>query len=146
MEDAMLPFEERLLASKARQRFGLASPRLSGRKTLMLLDKVIGRELPRNAGWVEQLKRGAPPEPTERAMLEAAIQMDLITPEQAEALVEKGKTLGEWLVEQEKGVAVEPRKAKQRILDALAVLVLLLFSLAVLVGFGWIVLRVLRSL
>jgi hypothetical protein len=97
MEDAMLPFEERLLASKARQRFGLASPRLSGRKTLMLLDKVIGRELPRNAGWVEQLKRGTPPEPTERAMLEAAIQMDLITPEQAEALVEKGKTLGEWL-------------------------------------------------
>lgn len=29
-------------------------------------------------------------------MIEAAIQLDLITPEQAEALVEKGK---EWLVE-----------------------------------------------
>jgi len=28
-------------------------------------------------------------------MIEAAIQMDLITPEQAEVLVEKGKTLRE---------------------------------------------------
>jgi hypothetical protein len=142
----VLSFEEGLLASKARQRSGLASPQLSGRKTLMILDGVIGRELPRNTGGVEQAKRGAPPGPTEHAMLEAAIQMDLITPEQAEALVEKGKTLGEWLVEQEAGVAIEPRKAKQRILDALGVLALLLLNLAVLAGFSWIVLRVLRSL
>jgi uncharacterized membrane protein len=49
-------------------------------------------------------------------------------------------------VEQDKSVAVEPRKAKQRIVDALGMLALLLFSLAVLVGFGWITLRVLKSL
>jgi hypothetical protein len=79
-------------------------------------------------------------------MMEAAIQLDLITPEQAAALIERGKTLAEWLVEQDKSVAVEPRKAKQRIVDALGMLALLLFSLAVLVGFGWITLRVLKSL
>jgi hypothetical protein len=65
-------------------------------------------------------------------------------PEQAAALIERGKTLAEWLVEQDKSVAVEPRKAKQRIVDALGMLALL--SLAVLVGFGWITLRVLKSL
>jgi hypothetical protein len=79
-------------------------------------------------------------------MMEAAIQLDLITPEQAAALIERGKTLAGWLVEQDKSVAVEPRKAKQRIVDALGMLALLLFSLAVLVGFGWITLRVLKSL
>ena len=72
--------------------------------------------------------------------------MDLITPEQAEALVEKGKTLGEWLVEKEKGKAVEARNVEQRMLDALAVLALLLFNLVVWMGFGWIVLRIVRSL
>jgi hypothetical protein len=121
---------------------------------LMLLDGVIGRERPgigtvpnnRIAGWVEEAKRCASPGPTEHAMMEAAIQLDLITPEQAAALIERGKTLAEWLVEQDKSVAVEPRKAKQRIVDALGMLALLLFSLAVLVGFGWITLRVLKSL
>ena len=142
----ILSFEEGLLASKARQRLGLARPRLSGRRTLMLLDGVIGRELPKDAGWLDQLERGAPPGPTEHAMLEAAIQMDLITPEQAEALVEKGKTVGEWLVEQEQGEAGKARKVKLRMLDALGVLALFLFNFAVLVGLGWIVLRVLRSL
>jgi hypothetical protein len=150
----ILSFEEGLLASKARQRLGLASPQLSGRKTFMLLDGVMGREPPRigtvpntrNAGWVEQARRGAPPGPTEHAMLEAAIQMDLITLEQAEALVEKGKTVGEWLVEQEKGEAGKARKVKLRMLDPLVVFVLLLFNFAVLVGFGWMVLRVLRAL
>jgi hypothetical protein len=110
----------------------------------MLLDGVIGRELPKDAGWLDQLERGAPPGPTEHAMLEAAIQMDLITPEQAEALVEKGKTVGEWLVEQ--GEAGKAGKVKLRMLDALGVLALFLFNFAVLVGLGWIVLRVLRSL
>jgi hypothetical protein len=170
----VLSFEEGLLASKGRKRFGLElAPHsmvnnayiafdglqkahlttipTAGRKTLTLLDGVIGRERPmigavpnnRDAGWA---KRGAPPGPTEHAMMEAAIQLDLITPEQAAALIERGKTLAEWLVEQDKSVAVEPRKAKQRIVDALGMLALLLFSLAVLVGFGWITLRVLKSL
>ena len=133
---------------------GSRAPDWSGRKTLMLLDGVIGRERPgigtvpnnRIAGWVEEAKRCASPAPTEHAMMEAAIQLDLITPEQAAALIERGKTLAEWLVEQDKSVAVEPRKAKQRIVDALGMLALLLFSLAVLVGFGWITLRVLKSL
>jgi hypothetical protein len=49
-------------------------------------------------------------------------------------------------VEQEKNEAGEPRRAKQRMLDALGVLALILFNLVVLVGLGWIVLRVLRSL
>ena len=79
-------------------------------------------------------------------MLEAAIQLDLITPEQAAALVEKGKTLGEWLVEQEDGKAGKAKDARQRRLDALGVLALLLFNLVVLVGIGWIVLRIVRLL
>jgi hypothetical protein len=80
-------------------------------------------------------------------MIEAAIQLDLITPEQAEALVEKGKTLGEWLVEQEKGEAGEPREGKQKKrMDRLWLFALLLVNLVVWAGFGWIVLRVLRSL
>jgi hypothetical protein len=120
----------------------------------MLLDGVIGRErssigkVPSNriAGWVEQAERSAPLGPTDHAMMEAAIQLDLITLEQAEALAKKGETVGEWLVEQEKGEAGKGRKVKEKILDALGVLALLLFNLAVLVGFGWIVLRVLRSL
>lgn len=144
---SVLTFEEGLQASKARKR-----PKLT--LVARSMDGVIGRELPRIGTIADRRKPGSPlqadsgasPSPAEHAMLEAAIQLDLITPEQAAALINKNKTLGEWLVEQEKGVAVEPRKAKQRILDALAVLVLLLFSLAVLVGFGWIVLRVLRSL
>ena len=150
----VLSFEEGLLASRARQRLRLASARLSGPKTLMLQDMVIGRERPRRgtvpsnriAPCVEEAKRGAPLEPIEHAKIEAAIQLDLITLDQAAELIEKGKTVGEWLVEQDKSVTVEPRKAKQRILDGLVVLALLLFNLAVLVGFGWIVLRVLRSL
>ncbi len=96
----------------------------AARKTLMLLDGVIGREqsaigtVPnkRKPGWssVEQANSAAPPSPAEHAMIEAAIQLDLITSEQAEALVEKGKTLGEWLVEQKKVEAGEAREAKQK--------------------------------
>jgi hypothetical protein len=147
----VLSFEEGCLASRARQRLRLASPRLSGPKTLMLQDVVIGREQPtvpgnRIAPCVEEAKGGAPLEPVEHAKMEAAIQLDLITPEQAAALIERGKTVGEWLVEHDKSVTVERRKARQRILDRLAVLALLLFNLIVLAGFGWIVLRVLRSL
>ena len=101
--NTVLSFEEGFLAAKARQRLRLASPLPAGRKTPMLRVGVIGRErssigiVPSNriAGWVEQAERSAPLGPTEHAMMEAAIQLDLITPEQAEALVEKGKTLRE---------------------------------------------------
>jgi hypothetical protein len=170
----VLSVEEGLLASKGRKRFGLAlaphsmvtnayiafdglqkahltSIPTAGRKTLTLLDGVTGRDRPmigavpnnRDDGWA---KRDAPPGPTEHAMMEAAIQLDLITPEQAEALVEKGKTLGEWLLEQEKGEAGKAKKVKLRMLDGLGLLALLLLNFAVLVGFGWIVLRAVRSL
>jgi hypothetical protein len=126
----------------------------AGRKSWPLFDGLIGRDPPqigtieykRKPGSVELANNVAPLTPTEHAMIEAAIQMDLITPEQAEALVEKGKTLGEWLVEQEKGKAVEARNVKQSMLDALGLLALLLFNLVVLVGFGWIVLRIVRWL
>ena len=40
----------------------------------------------------------------------------------------------------------EPRVGKQTMLDRLGVLVLILFNVAVLVSFGFIILRVLRSL
>jgi hypothetical protein len=40
----------------------------------------------------------------------------------------------------------EPRVGKQTMLDRLGLLALVLFNLAALVGFGWIVLRALRSL
>jgi hypothetical protein len=71
---------------------------------------------------------------------------DLITPEQAKALVEKGKTLGEWLMEQEKGKAGETRKVGQTMLDRMGLLALLLFNFAMLAGIGWIVFRIARSL
>jgi hypothetical protein len=74
-----------------------------------------------------------------------AIQMDLITPEQASALVEKGKTLREWTMGQ--GVEVrEPREGKQTMPDRFGFFALVLLNLVVVAGFGWFVLRVLRSL
>ena len=80
-------------------------------------------------------------------MIEAAIQLDLITPEQAEVLVEKGKTLNAWIMEQKSVELSEPREGKQiRKLDWLWLVTLLLFNLVVWAGFGWIVLRVLKSL
>jgi hypothetical protein len=79
-------------------------------------------------------------------MIEAAIQLDLITPEQAKALVEMGKTLGEWPMEQEKGKAGETRKVGQTMLDRMGLLALLIFNFAVLAGIGWIVFRIVRSL
>jgi len=67
--------------------------------SLALLDGVIGRQqsaigmVPnrRKPGLssVERATSAAPPRPAEHAMIEAAIQLDLITPEQAEALVHK---------------------------------------------------------
>jgi hypothetical protein len=118
------------------------------------MDGVIGRELPRIGTIADSRKPGPPlpadsgasPSPAEHAMLEAAIQLDLITPEQAAALVEKGATLGEWLVEHEDGKAGKAKDARQRMLDALGVLALILFNLVVLAGVGWIVLRVVRLL
>ena len=77
-------------------------------------------------------------------MMEAAIQLDLITPGQAEALVEKGKTLEGWLVENKKGEAGPARKVGRRMLDRVAVFALLLLNFVVLAGIGWIVLRVLN--
>jgi hypothetical protein len=123
--------------------------------SLALLDGVIGRQqsaigtVPnkRKPGLssVERATSAAPPRPTEHAMIEAAIQLDLITPEQAEALVEKGKTLSEWIMEQSSEMG-EPREGKQKKMDLLWVLALLLFDLVMWAGFGWIVLRVLKSL
>jgi hypothetical protein len=117
----VLSFEEGLLAFKARK---------------------IGRELPQ----IRTTNSGAPPGLTEHAMIEAAIQLDLITPEQAKALVKRGKTLGEWLVAREKGEAGKTRKIRQKMLDGLGLLALLLFNFAVLAAFGWIVLRIVRWL
>ena len=79
-------------------------------------------------------------------MIEAAIQLDPITPEQDEALVKKGKTFGEWLVGQEKGKPGETRKVRQKMLDRLGLLALFLINFAVLAAFGWIVLRIVRWL
>jgi hypothetical protein len=94
---------------------------------------------------VEPATSAAPPRPAEHAMIEAAIQLDLITPEQAEALVEKGKTLSEWIMEQSVELG-EPKEGKQKKMDRLWLVALLLFNLVVWAGFGWIVLRVLKSL
>ena len=95
---------------------------------------------------VERATSTAPPGPTEHAMIEAAIQLDLITPEQAEALVEKGKMLSEWIMEQSVEMN-EPGTGKQKKkLDWLWLLALLLFNLVMWAGLGWIVLRVLKSL
>jgi hypothetical protein len=93
-----------------------------------------------------QQGNGAPAGAAEHAMMEAAIQLDLITPGQAETLVETGKTLKEQLVENKKGEAGPARKVRPRMLDRAAVFALLLFNFVALAGIGWIVLRVLRSL
>jgi hypothetical protein len=125
--------------------------------SLALLDRVIGRQqsaigtVPNKQkpglSSVERATSAAPPRPAEHAMIEAAIQLDLITPEQAEALVEKGKTLSEWIMEQKTVELGEPREGKQKKkLDWLWLVTLLLFNLVVWAGFGWIVLRVLKSL
>jgi hypothetical protein len=124
--------------------------------SLALLDGVTGREQSaigtvankRKPGLslVERATSAAPPSPAEHAMIEAAIQLDLITPEQAEALVEKGKMLSEWIMEQSVEMN-EPGTGKQKKkLDWLWLLALLLFNLVMWAGFGWIVLRVLKSL
>ena len=125
----VLSFEESWLASKARKRIELVlAP-------------------PSKRGSVELPSSVAPPTATEHAMIEAAIQLDLITPEQAEVLVEKGKTLNAWIMEQKSVELSEPREGKQiRKLDWLWLVTLLLFNLVVWAGFGWIVLRVLKSL
>ena len=148
-----LSFEEGRLASKARKRVGLKlaphSMVNSGDITLDGLHKAYLTTIPtagRKRGSVELASGVAPPGPTEHAMIEAAIQMALITPEQAEALVEKGRTLEEWLVEQEKNKPAKTGEVRQKMVDALGVLALVLFNLVVLVGLGWIVLRILRSL
>jgi hypothetical protein len=125
--------------------------------SLALLDGMTGREQSaigtvlnkRKPGLslVERATSAAPPRPAEHAMIEAAIQLDLITPEQAEALVEKGKTLSEWIMEQKTVELSEPREGKQKKkLDWLWLVTLLVFNLVAWAGFGWIVLRVLKSL
>jgi hypothetical protein len=123
--------------------------------SLALLDGMTGREQSaigtvlnkRKPGLslVERATSAAPPRPAEHAMIEAAIQLDLITPEQAEALVEKGKTLSEWIMEQSVELG-EPKEGKQKKMDRLWLVALLLFNLVVWAGFGWIALRVLKSL
>lgn len=97
----------------------------------------------------EARQRGGPsadPALMERAMMESAVQLNLITPEQAEVLIEKGKTLGEWMVEQDRGEMGEVRTGKQKMLDRLGLLALLAFNVGVFVGLGWILLWAVRSL
>jgi hypothetical protein len=79
-------------------------------------------------------------------MIEAAIQLGLITPEGGAALVKNGKTLDEWVIGSESLEMGEPREGKKRKLDRLWLLALLLFNFAVLAAVGWIALRVVRSL
>ena len=78
---SVLSFEEGWQASKARKRPELTLAAHS-------MDGVIGRELPRIGTIADSRKPGSPlradsgasPSPAEHAMLEAAIQLDLITP------------------------------------------------------------------
>lgn len=59
---------------------------LSFKKGLLTFEaRKIGRQLPRSE------RSGAPPRLTKHAMIEVAIQLDLITPEQAEALVKRAR-------------------------------------------------------
>ena len=53
-----------------------------------------------------------PPYP-QYAMIEAAIQLNVITTEQAQALVENGKTLNEWIMERSVKID-EPEAGKQK--------------------------------
>ena len=79
-------------------------------------------------------------------MVEAAIQLEVITPEEAKALVEKGQTLSEWMTERESVQMGKPREGKKRKSDRLWLFALLLFNLAAWAAFGWILLRVLSLL
>jgi hypothetical protein len=134
--------KERLPASVARRRIGLMpTPHPMG--DVLPRIGTIPQERPSS---LFQENNGASAGQAEHAMMEAAIQLDLITPRQAEALVEKGKTLEGWLVENKEGEAGPARKVGRRMLDRVAVFALLLLNFVVLAGIGWIVLRVLRSL
>ena len=82
----------------------------------------------------------------ERAMMESAIQLNLITSEQAEVLIEKGKSISEWIKEQDRGEMGELKTGKQKIMDRLGLLALLLFNVGVFVGLGWILVWAVRSL
>jgi hypothetical protein len=73
-------------------------------------------------------RRGLPSE--ERALWEAAIQMDLVTVYEAEELVARCKTVRTWMAEQRRDARKEhPRKS-----DKLLVFALLLFNLLTLAG------------
>src|SRR5260370_40418080 len=73
----------------------LANSRRVARKSLALMDGVTGREqsaigtVPnkRNPGLslVERATSAPPPRPADHAMIQAAIQLDLLPPEQADA-------------------------------------------------------------
>lgn len=68
----------------------------------------------------------------QRALWEAAIQLDLVTADKAEALVAQRTTVGAWLADQK---LVGNRKARTRgPFDRLLVFALILFNLLVLAG------------
>jgi hypothetical protein len=78
---------------------------------------------------------------------DAAIQLNLFTTEQAQALVENGKTLNEWIIAQSVEVDEPGAGQQKKKLDWLLWSIsLLFFSLMMWAGLGWIVLRVVRSL
>jgi hypothetical protein len=130
-------FEEYLLAAEVRKRRGLTR-RASG----SLVNNWYLVSDDRKRGSVEQ-----PPYHPHYAVIGPAIQLNLITTEQAQAPVENGKTLNEWIIEQSVEIdGPEAGRQKKRLYWLLWLVSLLFISLVMWAGLGWIVLRVVRSL
>jgi hypothetical protein len=72
----------------------------------------------------------------ERALWEAAIQLDLVTVNTAEAQVTQGRTVAEWMAGQKPGAGGDRKGHPRKSFDKALLLALVMFNLIVLVALG----------
>jgi hypothetical protein len=77
---------------------------------------------------------GAELPPKERALWEAAIQLDLVTLNTAEAQVTQGRTVAGWMAGQEPGAGSDRNGHARKSFDRALLLALAMFNLLVLGG------------
>jgi hypothetical protein len=77
---------------------------------------------------------GAELPPKERALWEAAIQLDLVTPNTAEAQVTQGRTVAAWMAAQKPGAGSDRNGHPRKSVDRALLLALVMFNLLVLVS------------
>jgi hypothetical protein len=87
------------------------------------------------AGPFSRFERQARAEPLEeRALWEAAIQLDLVTPNTAEAQVTQGRTVAAWMAAQKPGAECDRNEHPGKSVDRALLLALVMFNLLVLVS------------